>query len=55
MVSGFISQSEIWMIADFAPKIQAIVIGIFLHVSTTILFETDHDHRFNLKNYWWFY
>lgn len=27
--------------------IQAVVIGIFLHVSTTILFETSRDHRFN--------
>lgn len=27
--------------------IQAVVIGIFLHVSTTILFESSRDHRFN--------
>ena len=27
--------------------IMAIVIGIFLHISTTILFESDSDHRFN--------
>jgi len=26
----------------------AIVVGIFLHISTTILFETDENHRFNL-------
>lgn len=26
----------------------AIVIGIFLHISTTILFESGSDHRFNL-------
>lgn len=26
----------------------AIVIGIFLHISTTILFESDQTHRFNL-------
>jgi zinc transporter ZupT len=29
-------------------KIMAIVIGIFLHISTTILFESGNDHRFNL-------
>ncbi len=26
----------------------AVVIGMFLHISTTILFESDSDHRFNL-------
>ena len=30
-----------------APKIMAIVIGIFLHISTTILFESSANHRFN--------
>jgi zinc transporter ZupT len=27
--------------------LMAIVVGIFLHISTTILFETDENHRFN--------
>jgi zinc transporter ZupT len=27
--------------------LMAIVVGIFLHISTTILFETDEHHRFN--------
>jgi zinc transporter ZupT len=26
----------------------ALVIGIFFHISTTILFESDQNHRFNL-------
>jgi zinc transporter ZupT len=29
-------------------KLMAIVIGIFLHISTTILFESGNDHRFNI-------
>lgn len=29
-------------------KILAIVVGMFLHISTTILFETDESHKFNL-------
>lgn len=29
-------------------KVMAIVIGIFLHISTTILFESGNDHRFNI-------
>jgi len=29
-------------------KLLAIVVGIFLHVSTTILFESTDNHRFNI-------
>ena len=28
-------------------EISALVIGIFLHISTTILFESNEDHKFN--------
>lgn len=34
--------------AFWYDKIMAIVIGIFLHISTTILFESGSDHRFNV-------
>ena len=27
----------------------AVVVGMFLHISTTIIFETNEDHRFNLS------
>jgi zinc transporter ZupT len=30
-------------------RIMAVVIGIFLHISTTILFESNEQHRFNMK------
>jgi zinc transporter ZupT len=36
------------VLTALAPKIMAIVIGIFLHISTTILFESSSNHRFNL-------
>ncbi|RLD63161.1 MAG: hypothetical protein DRI84_10025 [Bacteroidetes bacterium] len=29
--------------------IMAIVVGIFMHISTTILFESDKNHHFNLR------
>lgn len=29
-------------------RMMAVVIGIFLHISTTILFESGNEHRFNL-------
>lgn len=35
-------------VQNFKTEINALVIGIFLHVSTTILFESSKDHKFNL-------
>ena len=37
----------IGVIGDFNKEILAIVVGIFLHVSTTILFESNEGHKFN--------
>ena len=34
---------------EFISSINAVVIGIFLHISTIILFESSEDHRFNLR------
>lgn len=36
---------------DYMNYILAVVIGIFLHVSTTILFETEENHRYNLQKF----
>ncbi len=38
-------------IAGFAHVINAIVIGIFFHISTTILFESGDGHKFNLSKF----
>ena len=35
--------------AGYIDIINAIAIGIFLHISTTILFEADEGHKFNLS------
>jgi len=32
---------------EFSKKIMGVVIGIFLHISTTILFESSEHHRFH--------
>ncbi|MFB9057153.1 ZIP family metal transporter [Mariniflexile ostreae] len=37
------------MIGDYAQIMNAIVIGIFFHISTTILFESSDGHKFNLS------
>lgn len=51
ITSKLLSQGEVSAIAPYFDKIMAVVIGIFLHISTTILFESgsaDH-HKFNRK------
>src|SRR5690606_4537374 len=51
VTSKGISAGEIGNISQYFDKIMAVVIGIFLHISTTILFESgsaDH-HTFNKK------
>ncbi len=46
--SGLLGETELLNIANYYNQIMAVVIGIFLHISTTILFESSSDHRFNL-------
>ena len=36
-------------IAYYQKEITAIAIGVFLHVSTTILFESSKNHQFNIS------
>lgn len=38
-------------IINYHQIILAIVVGIFLHISTTILFESSENHRFNLYKF----
>jgi zinc transporter ZupT len=35
-------------LAGYSRELMAFVIGIFMHISTTILFESSDIHRFNL-------
>jgi len=44
----FISNNSSFM-SNYVNVINAIVIGIFLHISTTILFESGEGHKFNLS------
>ncbi|HET6226692.1 MAG TPA: ZIP family metal transporter [Bacteroidia bacterium] len=42
------------ILGDFSvyfDRIMAVVVGIFLHISTTILFESSENHRFNLLKF----
>ena len=39
------------LIANYTLEISAIVSGIFLHISTVILFEANEGHKFNVKKF----
>ena len=47
-ISYAIGQNMILDLSIYFDKIMAVVVGIFLHISTTILFESSENHRFNL-------
>ena len=42
-----IGQNIIFNFSVYFDRIMAVVVGIFLHISTTILFESSENHRFN--------
>jgi zinc transporter ZupT len=46
---GSLLSSELEVLRGYETQINAVAIGVFLHVSTTILFESSKDHRFNLS------
>ena len=46
-----IGQNMILNFSSYFDNIMAVVIGIFLHISTTILFESSENHRFNLVKF----
>jgi len=49
---GLLIANQYGAIGNGSPKILiAIAVGVFLHISTTILFETSENHKFNIKKY----
>ena len=46
----FLSQ-KITFFSDYQHIITAVVIGVFLHIATAILFETSENHQFNFKKF----
>ncbi|MBO3097731.1 ZIP family metal transporter [Gelidibacter pelagius] len=45
---GTLVSNTVPFVGDYLFFINAIVIGIFFHISTVILFESNENHRFNL-------
>jgi zinc and cadmium transporter len=48
LTSHLLNEKFLLNAAVYFDRMMAIVIGIFLHISTTILFESNNTHRFNL-------
>lgn len=48
---GSFVQANTGLLDDIAIYLDAVVIGIFLHVSTTILFESSKNHKFNIYKF----
>jgi zinc transporter ZupT len=46
---GTVISNNVAMVTDYLVYINAMVIGVFLHISTTILFESSEGHKFNLN------
>lgn len=44
-----LNNGNIQSLGSYYPYIMGVVIGIFLHISTTILFESSVDHKFSMK------
>jgi zinc and cadmium transporter len=50
-ITSSIIGERIGNLAEYFDVLLAVVVGIFLHISTTILFETDEQHGFNLYKF----
>jgi zinc transporter ZupT len=48
---GSLAGENISLLITFKTQITAIIIGVFLHISTIILFETSKNHTFNLLKF----
>ena len=46
---GTLISNSVELIADYVYYINAVVFGIFFHISTIILFESSEGHKFNLS------
>ncbi len=48
---GYFLGQTINLLQQFNQEITALIIGVFLHISTIILFESSENHKFNLKKF----
>lgn len=48
---GLFLSTKITLFTTFHTEIMAIIIGVFLHISTAILFESNQNHQFNSRKF----
>ncbi|MFY7669843.1 ZIP family metal transporter [Tenacibaculum sp. MEBiC06402] len=48
---GYFLGENIVTLQQYRQEITAIIIGVFLHISTIILFETSENHKFNFQKF----
>ncbi|MGJ8745048.1 ZIP family metal transporter [Polaribacter sp.] len=48
---GVLIGHKISFFTTYATEITALIIGVFLHISTIILFEGSENHKFNLQKF----
>jgi zinc transporter ZupT len=48
---GVLVGDKIPFFTNYVTEITALIIGVFLHISTIILFESTENHKFNLQKF----
>ena len=48
---GVLLGEKVIFFSNYKTEITALIIGVFLHISTIILFESTENHKFNLKKF----
>ena len=48
---GMLVGDKILFFKTYASEITALIIGVFLHISTIILFESSENHKFNVQKF----
>ena len=48
---GVLLGNKIQIFTTYYTEITALIIGVFLHISTIILFESSENHKFNLQKF----
>lgn len=49
-IGYFLGENVSWL-QQYNQEITALIIGVFLHISTIILFESSENHKFNLQKF----
>ncbi|WP_064965490.1 ZIP family metal transporter [Tenacibaculum ovolyticum] len=48
---GILVSDKVSFFNDYHTEITALIIGVFLHISTIILFESSENHKFNFQKF----